>query len=198
MSNTSQISASTANDFSENLSDPKKVFFSYAAKISPLKFTLLLEHFATKADDVFYYSEPDSNISFLSFEQLNKQSFSFHNYKLLSDEISKIKSKLISNHSDYEKFNLPIFITSVKFPIKKDSDEWKDFSDINFIVPKIILFQYSGTCFLIANFFSESFSHQENFNEFLERETELIYNLENRLQENKSDRTILKDFSQHR
>jgi len=77
MSNTSQISASTSNDFSENLSDPKKVFFSYAAKISPVRFTLLLEHFATKADDVFYYSEPESNISFLSFEQLNKQSFSF-------------------------------------------------------------------------------------------------------------------------
>ena len=47
----------------------------------------------------------------------------------------------------------------------------------------------------MANFFSESFSHHENFNEFLERETELIYNLENRLQESNSDRTILKDIS---
>ena len=193
MSNTSQISGSTVKDFSENLSDPNKVFFSYAAKISQLKFTLLLEHFAAKADDVFYYCEPDRNISFLSFEQLNKQSFSFDNYELLEAEISKLKSKLISNHSDYEKFNLPIFITSVKFPIKKSSAEWEDFSDLDFIIPKIILFQYSGTCFLIANFFSESFSHQENFNEFLEREAELIYNLESRLQENQSDRTILID-----
>ncbi len=194
MSNTSQISASTSTDFSENLSDPNKVFFSYAAKISQVKFTLLLEHFATKADNVFYYSEPDSNISFLSFEQLNKQSFTFDKYELLAEEISKLKSKLISNHSDYEKFNLPIFITSVKFPVKKDSEEWKDFNDIDFIVPKIILFQHSGTCFLIANFFSESFSHQENFNDFLERETELIYNLERRIQENTSDRTIINDI----
>ncbi|RPI59731.1 MAG: hypothetical protein EHM44_11615, partial [Ignavibacteriales bacterium] len=178
MSNTSQITANTSNDFSENLSDPNKVFFSYAAKISQLKFTLLLEHFTTKADDVFYYSEPENNISFLSFEILNKQSFSFDNYELLAEEISVLKSKLVSNHSDYEKFNLPIFITSVKFPIKKNSEEWNDFNDLDFIVPKIILFQHSGTCFIIANFFSESFSHQENFNEFLERETELIYNLE--------------------
>jgi menaquinone-specific isochorismate synthase len=193
MSNTSQISASTSNDFSENLSDPKKVFFSYAAELSPVRFTLLLEHFATKADDVFYYSEPESNISFLSFEQLNKQSFSFDKYELLSEEISKLKSKLISNHNDFEKFNLPIFITSVKFPVKKDSEEWKDFSDIDFIIPKIILFQHSGTCFLIANFFSESFSHQENFNDFLERETELIYKLESRLQDIAVDRATLKD-----
>ena len=192
MSNTSQITANTSNDFSENLSDPNKVFFSYAAKISQLKFTLLLEHFTTKADDVFYYSEPENNISFLSFEILNKQSFSFDNYELLAEEISVLKSKLVSNHSDYEKFNLPIFITSVKFPIKKNSEEWNDFNDLDFIVPKIILFQHSGTCFIIANFFSESFSHQENFNEFLERETELIYNLENRLQEFNGNPAILK------
>jgi menaquinone-specific isochorismate synthase len=192
MSNTSQISANTSNDFSENLSDPNKIFFSYAVKISSIKFTLLLEHFTTKAEEVFYYSEPDNNISFLSFEILNKQSFNFENYEMLSDKISVLKSKLISNHSDYEKFNLPIFITSVKFPIKKNSEEWNDFNDIDFIVPKIILFQHSGTCFLIANFFSESFSHQENFNEFLERETELIYNLESKLKDVESKRTLLK------
>jgi menaquinone-specific isochorismate synthase len=185
MSNTSQISANTSNDLTENLVDPNKVFFSYAVKISQLKFTLLLEHFAKTADDVFYYSEPDVNISFLSFEQLNRQSFSFDKYELLADEIRKLKSKLISNHSDFSEFNLPIFLTSVKFPVKKDSDEWKDFGDIDFIVPKIILFQHSGTSFLIANFFSENFSHHENFNDFLERETELIYNLETRLEDYK-------------
>ena len=194
MSNTAQISANSSEDFSENLSDPKKVFFSYAAKISSVKFTLLLEHFASIADDVFYYSEPERNISFLSFETLNKQSFTFDTYESLSDEISKLKSKLISNHSDYEKFNLPIFLTSVKFPVNKKSDEWKDFNDIDFIIPKIILFQHSGTCFIIANFFSESFSHHENFNEFLERETELIYELEQRVQEATYNRTILKDL----
>jgi menaquinone-specific isochorismate synthase len=194
MSNTAQITANTSDDLSENLGDSKKVFFSYAAKISPLKFTLLLEHFANKAEDVFYYSEPDSNISFLSFEILNKQSFSFDNYESLAEEISKLKNKLISNHADYQKFKLPIFLTSVKFPIKKDSEEWADFNDIDFIIPKIILFQHSETCFIVANFFSESFSHHENFNEFLERETELIYNLETRLQDSNSDRTILKNL----
>ncbi|HEX9251307.1 MAG TPA: isochorismate synthase [Ignavibacteriaceae bacterium] len=195
MSNTAQISANTSNDLSENLKDPKKVFFSYAAKISNLKFTLLLEHFTNIAEDVFYYSEPESNISFLSFEILNKQSFSFDNYESLAEEISILKNKLVSNHSEYEKFNLPIFITSVKFPIKKDSEEWSDFNDIDFIVPKIILFQHSGSCFIIANFFSESFSHNENFNEFLERETELIYNLESRLQEGSGERTTIKNTS---
>jgi menaquinone-specific isochorismate synthase len=195
MSNTAQISANTSDDLSENLSDPKKVFFSYAAKISPLKFTLLLEHFVNIAEDVFYYSEPDSKISFLSFEILNRQSFSFDNYESLAEEISILKNKLVSNHSDYDKIKLPIFLTSVKFPVKKDSEEWSDFNDIDFIVPKIILFQNSGTCFIIANFFSESFSHHENFNEFLERETELIYNLENRLQEASEDRTSLKDIN---
>lgn len=195
MSNTSQITANTSKDFSENLSDPNKIFFSYAAKISPLKFTLLLNHFAAKADDVFYYAEPENEISFLSFEILNKQSFSFDNYEMLAKEISILKSKLVSNHNEFDKFSLPIFITSAKFPVQKKSKEWKDFNDIDFIVPKIILFQNSGTSFIIANFFSESFSHQENFNEFLERETELIYDLENRLQESDNDRTSLRNLN---
>ena len=195
MSNSSQITANTSNDFSENLSDPNKVFFSYAAKISPLKFTLLLNHFAAKADDVFYYTEPNNEISFLSFEILNKQSFSFDNYEMLSKEISILKSKLVSNHSEFEKFNLPLFITSAKFLVQKNSEEWKDFNDIDFIIPRIILFQHSGTSFIIANFFSESFLHHENFNEFLERETGLIYDLENRLQESSDDRTVLRDIT---
>ena len=195
MSNSSQITANTSNDFSENLSDPNKVFFSYAAKISPLKFTLLLNHFAAKADDVFYYTEPNNEISFLSFEILNKQSFSFDNYEMLSKEISILKGKLVSNHSEFEKFNLPLFITSAKFPVQKNSEEWKDFNDIDFIIPRIILFQHSGTSFIIANFFSESFLHHENFNEFLERETGLIYDLENRLQESSDDRTVLRDIT---
>ena len=49
----------TPSEFVENLNDPNKVFLSYAAKISSVKFTLLLEHFADKADDVFYYCEPE-------------------------------------------------------------------------------------------------------------------------------------------
>lgn len=191
MSNTSQISANTSNDFTENLRDPNKVFFSYAAKIEPLKFTLLLEHFVKTANDVFYYSEPEKEISFLSFELLIKQSFSFESYELLADEIRSLKEKLISNHNDYSDFNLPIFITSVKFPVKRDSEEWKDFNDIDFIIPKIILFQQASDCFLIANFFSESFSHHENFEEFLEKEVELIYNLESRLADNIKDHTII-------
>ncbi len=195
MSNTSQITANTSKDFSENLSDPNKIFFSYAAKISPLKFTLLLNHFAAKADDVFYYAEPTNEISFLSFEILNKQSFSFDNYEMLAKEISILKGKLVSNHNEFEKFNLPLFITSAKFPVQKKSEEWKDFNDIDFIIPKIILFQHSGTSFIIANFFSESFSHQENFNEFLTRETELIYDLENRLQESNDNKTVLKEVT---
>jgi len=41
-------------EFLDNLNDPKKLFFSYAVKISSVNFTLLLEYFVEKADDVFF------------------------------------------------------------------------------------------------------------------------------------------------
>lgn len=194
MSNTSQISASSSSDFSDNLNNPKKIFFSYAARISPVNFTLLLDYFASKSKDVFYYCEPQDNISFLSFELLGKKKFGFGEYNILSEEILKLKSKLISNHSDFNQFNLPIFVTSIKFPARKNSEEWNEFGDIDLIIPKIILFQHADSSFLIANFFSESFSLEQNFNEFLEREVELIYNLESRLNESIADKTILKNL----
>jgi menaquinone-specific isochorismate synthase len=171
----------TKQEFIDNLNDPKKIFFSYAVKISPVKFTALLEHFLEKAEDVFYYSEPENKISFLSFERLTKQSFDFKEMSLLENMIELLNNKLVSNHADYSKYNLPSFIVSAKFPIKRTSEEWKNFGDVDLIVPKIILYQNSETCFLIANQFSESFAHQGYFNDFLETQTALIYSLESKL-----------------
>lgn len=168
-------------ELSDNLNDPKKIFFSYAVKISPVNFTLLLEYFVEKASDVFFYSEPENKISFLSFDSLTRQSFGFDEIDLLENMVELLNSKLISNHSDYSGYNLPSFILSSKFPIKRTSDEWKDFGDVDLIVPKIILYQNSDTCFLIANQFTESFAHQGYFYDFLETQTGLIYNLENKL-----------------
>lgn len=181
----------TPSEFVENLNDPNKVFLSYAAKISSVKFTLLLEHFADKADDVFYYCEPERNISFLSFDKLTKQSFQSGEFNKLSSEITALKSKLVTNHKDYENFNLPVFILSAKFPIKSISEEWKDFGDIDFIVPKIILYQNANDCFLVANLFSESFFNQGYFSDFLEHEAELIYKLEAKLTTKNFDRTTI-------
>lgn len=168
-------------EFLDNLNDPKKLFFSYAVKISSLNFTLLLEYFVEKADDVFFYSEPENRISFLSFDSLTRQSFGFTELDLLENMVELLNNKLISNHSDYSGYNLPSFILSSKFPVKRTSEEWKQFGDVDLIVPKIILYQNSDTCFLIANQFSESFVRQGYFNDFLETQAGLIYNLETKL-----------------
>ena len=168
-------------EFSDNLNDHKKIFFSYAVKISPVNFTLLLEYFVEKADDVFFYIEPENKISFLSFDSLSRQSFGFDEINSLAGMIELLNSKLISNHSDYSGYNLPSFILTSKFPINRTSEEWKDFGDVDLIVPKIILYQNSDTCFLIANQFTENFARQGFFNDFLETQAGLIYNLENKL-----------------
>ncbi len=168
-------------EFLDNLNDPKKLFFSYAVKISSVNFTLLLEYFVEKADDVFFYNEPENKISFLSFDCLTRQSFGFTELDLLENMVALLKNKLISNHSDYSGYNLPSFIVSSKFPIKRNSEEWKHFGDVDLIVPKTILYQNSDTCFLIANQFSESFVRQGYFNDFLETQAGLIYNIENKV-----------------
>jgi hypothetical protein len=47
------------DEFLENLVNVKQVFLSFAVKISPVNFNLLLDNFANKSNDVFYFNQPD-------------------------------------------------------------------------------------------------------------------------------------------
>ena len=58
--------AKNKEEFLSNLTNVKQVFLSFAAKISPINFNLLLNHFANKPDDVIFFSQPDKNIIFPS------------------------------------------------------------------------------------------------------------------------------------
>ncbi len=80
---------------------PKKIFLSYAAKIESVNFTLLLDHFAQKSDDVFYFNQPEKGISFLSFDQLSIQTFKRGEFNKITNEIDILKRILISNHNEF-------------------------------------------------------------------------------------------------
>lgn len=173
--------AKTNQEFLENLIDQKQVFLSFAAKISPVKFNLLLNNFANKPDDVIYISQPDKKFIFLSYDELAVQSFEHNEFGLLKNEIEILRNKLITNHNEYPKVKFPVFITVAKFPNSKSSDEWSDFGKIDFIIPKIALFKNQDDYFILYNSLSESFSGHENLNIILENQVDKIYKLESRL-----------------
>jgi menaquinone-specific isochorismate synthase len=184
------------NQISENLNDVNKAFLSFVAKISSVDFTLLLDEFINKSDFIYYFSQPEKNISFLSFEQLTKQTFNNFDFNLISKEIEILKSKMISNHDKFKEIIFPLFLTNAKFPSTKVSEEWKDFGEIDLIIPKLSLYQICGSYFLIHNVFTENFSHDENLYEVLDQHVNKIFEIESNLKQNTSAKSIINQLEQ--
>lgn len=191
MNKTSHTDTSRPDEFLENFAKTKQVFLSFAAKIDPIDFSLLLDHFAKKSDDLFYFSQPEKDITFLSFDELTIQTFGNDEFSKIYDEIKVLQQKLISNHNEFPDIDFPIFLTCSKFPIKKISEEWKDFGEVDLIIPKISLYKNGESHFILYNLLTESFSNYENVDLYLEQEAEKIYKLESRLTKNEEKQTTI-------
>ena len=165
----------------DNLTDVKQVFLSFAAKISPVNFNLLLNYFTNHSEDVIYFSQPDKSVIFLSYDKLFVQSFNQNEFNLITNEIDILLNKLITNHDEFPEFNFPVFLMTAKFPSNKISEEWDNFNQINFIIPKISLYKNSENYFILYNTLSDTFSNHENLNEILEGQFEKIIKLESKL-----------------
>lgn len=186
MNKNSHTDTSYPDEFLDNIANHKQTFFSFATKIDAVNIELLLEYFSKKSADVFYFSQPDKNLSFISFDELTVQKIQSGDFNKINDEIKLLKSKLISNHTDFPDINFPTFLTCAKFPTNKSSVEWQDFGEIDFFIPKISVFKSDDTYFFLYNDLTESFASFENLNEIIERHIEKIYQLENKLKKNGS------------
>jgi len=189
MNKNPDTNSNSSDEFLTDMGKAKQVFLSFAVKIDPVNFFILLNDFVQKPGDVFYFCQPDKNITFLSFDELTVQSFNTNEFNLITKEIEVLNNKLISNHDEFPGINFPVFLTCIKFPTNKSSNEWEDFGEIDFIIPKLSLYKNSDSYFLLYNVLSESFSNHENLNEILENNVEKIFQLELKLKDNISDRS---------
>lgn len=196
MNHNSHTDIKHPDDFLENLDSTKQVFLSFVAKIDSVNFNLLLDNFARKSNDVFYFNQPEKGIAFLSFDELTIQTFQRGEFNKITNEIDVLKRILISNHNDFPDINFPVFLINAKFPTEKSGNEWNDFGEIDFLIPKFSLFRHSDSHFLIYNVLTETFSSHENLNEILEHEIEKIYQLESKLKEVTSGKSIISFLEQ--
>lgn len=179
--------------------DKEKILSSYVSQIAPVTFVSLLNHLTLKNDHVFYFSQKQESKSFLAVDPLLKKTFNKNEIKLLRKEIEELGKKIISNQNDFPEINIPTYYTSIKFPLGKNSPEWSDFGEIDLYIPKIALYQSSDYFFLISNFFSEGFSHQEDLYNKIDDQIKYIYQLETKLKnvsgtlENIKEQNLLKE-----
>ncbi|MCH6575766.1 MAG: chorismate-binding protein, partial [Bacteroidetes bacterium] len=107
-------------------------------------------------DEFFFFEKFDEGYSFVALNCLIELSSNKKDILSLEHDISKLKSQLVSNWSDYNINNIPIVSGGIKFDSAKSSEEWNNFRTIHFFVPQIIILQKEDETFLIYNFQANS------------------------------------------
>jgi len=107
-------------------------------------------------DEFFFFEKFDEGYSFAALNCLIELSSNKKDILSLEHDISKLKSQLVSNWSDYNINNIPIVSGGIKFDSAKSSEEWNNFRTIHFFVPQIIILQKDDETFLIYNFQANS------------------------------------------
>ena len=107
-------------------------------------------------DEFFFFEKFDEGYSFVALNCLIKFSSNKKDILSLENDISKLKSQLVSNWSDYNINNIPIISGGIKFDSGKSSEEWNNFRAIHFFIPQIIILQKEDETFLIYNFQANS------------------------------------------
>ncbi len=114
--------------------------------------------------DIFYYEKPFSNAKYFGYQRTLDISFEGENrFKLTSKKIQYWKNNFYSNLN--LDFPLPLFWGYAKFFDSDESEMWKDFSNCNWFVPKILLVSQNQKYFLVYNFLLKDNS---NFDDIVE------------------------------
>jgi menaquinone-specific isochorismate synthase len=139
-------------------------------------------------DEFLFFEKFDEGYSFVALNCLIKLSSNKKDILSLGNDISKLKSQLVSNWSDYNINNIPIVSGGIKFDSEKSSEEWNNFRTIHFFVPQIIILQKEDETFLIYNFQANSKINNENIVINFTQSVSAIFNLNN-------ERTVKKNIA---
>ena len=130
-------------------------------------------------DEFLFFEKFDEGYSFVALNCLIKLSSNKKDILSLGNDISKLKSQLVSNWSDYNINNIPIVSGGIKFDSEKSSEEWNNFRTIHFFVPQIIILQKEDETFLIYNFQANSKISNEKIVINFTHSVSAIFNFDN-------------------
>jgi menaquinone-specific isochorismate synthase len=115
--------------------------------------------------DSFYWNIED-NIEFYGAEPLIViKEYGEERLSKTSIKINEIAQNHISNFGEAEAADIPLFVGGIKFAPNPKNELWKDYSDSDWFIPKIIFFKKGIYYSVIYNFIFSS-NLEKNFTEF--------------------------------
>ena len=136
-----------------NLSNKKgDVLVNFAYKIEETNFTSLIDSILTEYKKVFYFSRPEEALTFLAFDEALSLKISGKNkFSSLGDKLSAVSENRITNFDKISSIKFPMLVGGTKFCSGKNADEWKDFADNDWFIPRFLLLKKGMDYWFIFN-----------------------------------------------
>ncbi|QQS37486.1 MAG: isochorismate synthase [Ignavibacteriales bacterium] len=123
----------------------------------------------------FYYNNPVEKFSFLALDEiLTVAENGDGRFAATEKKLKGWREKFISNQSDYNGMQFPLFVGAMKFTVEHSDNDWKDFNDSTWFLPEIIFFKQSEKVFLIFNSLVPSTSSEDRVVKKLKSKLEII------------------------
>ena len=136
---------------------------SFALPYDGFELTGKLDELLNISERSFYFEHPDSEFIILAIDEiLNITENGDGRFAITDKKIKEWKNKVIANHKIINDKRVPLFLGMMKFTIEHSDNDWKDFNDSTWFVPKIIILKTGEKQFIIFNFLhssNTSFTH---------------------------------------
>jgi menaquinone-specific isochorismate synthase len=101
----------------------------------------------------FYFEDPESDFIIIGNDEiLNITENGEGRFAITDKKLREWKHKIVSNEEVINSKRIPLFIGAMKFRVEHSDNEWKDFNDSTWFVPKTMFLKIDNKQFFIFNF----------------------------------------------
>jgi menaquinone-specific isochorismate synthase len=156
----------SVESFSNFLSDHQEVLknskatsqiISYILPYDDIKLSGKVDEMLKNSERSFYFENPESDFIIIGNDQiLNITENGESRFAVTDKKIRDLKDKIVSNHEIIKSKRVPLFIGAMKFMVEHSDNDWKDFNDSTWFVPKTMFLRTDNKQFFIFNFLYNS------------------------------------------
>jgi menaquinone-specific isochorismate synthase len=154
-----------------NLSNKKEgILINFAYKIEEINITSLIDSILRISKKVFYLNRPEEDLSFLAFEETYSLKINGDDkFSALGNKISVIMKDSINNFDKISPVKFPMSVGGTKFSTGRNSDEWNDFADNDWFIPRFLFYKKNKDFWFALNFIvNTNYSIEEQLNSLFE------------------------------
>lgn len=148
-------------------SKSSSLIISYLLPSDKFELSGKLDELLNISERSFYFEHPESEFMIIANDEiLNITENGDGRFVITDKKIKEWKNKIITNQKTIKNNRIPLFIGTMKFTVEHSGNDWKDFNDSTWYIPKIIILSIGKKRFFIFNFL---YNTNSTFNPLIDR-----------------------------